>query len=293
MNMIEVFTTDIQTQAQVKRILHIIGGQFPELKINFDLNESDVPYPCGHTILRVEGVSIQPEQIISTVNNSGFKCDVLEDKICENKSTDQPEFWESAFLEKQEMWGFKPAHSAALTKDFFVEMGVKNVLIPGIGYGRNAQIFREAGMNVTGIEISKSAIEMAEKHYGAGMTIYHGSVTNMPFDEAQYDGIFCYALIHLLDSDERAKLIRDCYDQLKEDGYMVFIAISKDAPMYGNGNFISKDRYEIHKGAKIFFYDKSTIENEFGQFGLFEVVEIEETHPFYWIKCKKSVRLGL
>ena len=71
-------------------------------------------------------------------------------------------------------------------------------------------------MAVTGIEISKTAVEMAGKHYGKAMTIHHGSVTYMPFDDCRYDGIFCYALIHLLDSNERKKLIRDCYNQLSE-----------------------------------------------------------------------------
>ena len=58
------------------------------------------------------------------------------------------EFWEEAFKETQEMWGFNPAKSAILTKDFFVEHKIKTVLIPGIGYGRNAQIFRDNGMTV-------------------------------------------------------------------------------------------------------------------------------------------------
>ena len=113
------------------------------------------------------------------------------------------------------MWGFEPSKSAVLTEDFFVRESVKNMLIPGIGYGRNAQIFKESGMIVTGIEISKTVIEMCTKHYGTDMTIYHGSVTDMPFDQDGYDGIFCYALIHLLDSNEREKLIRDCYDHFQ------------------------------------------------------------------------------
>ena len=32
------------------------------------------------------------------------------------------EFWETAFIEKQEMWGFEPSKSAVLTKDFFSKM---------------------------------------------------------------------------------------------------------------------------------------------------------------------------
>jgi len=197
------------------------------------------------------------------------------------------EFWESAFNEKQAMWGFEPSKSAILARDFFVQRSIENILIPGIGYGRNAQIFRESGIRVTGIEISKTAIEMAEKHYGKDMVIYHGSVTDMPFDQDQYDGIFCYALIHLLDSAERKKLILDCYNQLSKNGYMVFTAISKTAHTYGQGKLISKDRYEIIDGVQLFFYDEDSIRSEFTAAGLFEITEISENQPFFLIKCKK------
>lgn len=201
---------------------------------------------------------------------------------------EKPEFWESSFIEKQEMWGFEPSKSAVLTKDFFVRESVKNILIPGIGYGRNAQIFRDNGIAVTGIEISKTAIEMARKHYGTSMTIYHGSVTDMPFDTCRYDGIFCYALIHLLDSSEREKLIRDCYYQLSDNGYMVFTVISKEAATYGKGTFVSKDRYEIFEGVKMFFYDREAIQAEFGKAGLLEIAEVIENFPFFLITCRKS-----
>src|SRR5574344_1234223 len=135
------------------------------------------------------------------------------------------EFWEEAFKDKQEMWGLEPAASTVLTKNFFVEQQVKSVLIPGIGYGRNARIFLENGMTVTGIEISQTAIDLAKKHFGHALTIHHGSVTEMPFDKNIYDGIYCYGLIYLLDKSERLKLIQDCYNQLADNGLMVFTAI--------------------------------------------------------------------
>jgi len=197
------------------------------------------------------------------------------------------EFWENNFVDKQEMWGLEPSKSALLIKDFFVENSVKHILIPGIGYGRNAQVFRENGIEVTGIEISKTAIGLAAKHYGSDLKIYHGSVTDMPFDTKKYDGIFCYALIHLLDNNERKKLIQDCYNQLSDNGYMVFTAITKNAHTYGKGKFINKDRYEIFDGVQMFFYDKESVHEEFGKFGLVEITELEENFPFFIIKCKK------
>lgn len=199
-----------------------------------------------------------------------------------------PEIWEASFAQHQAMWGYEPAHSAVLAKDFFVENRIKDILIPGIGYGRNAQVFRENGITVTGIEISKTAIELAKKHYGTDMIIHHGSVTDMPFDDHLYDGIFCHALIHLLDNHERQELIQNCYNQLTENGYMIFTAISKEAHTHGTGKFISRDRYEVFEGIKMFFYDRASIHAEFGNAGLIEITEIEEEYPFFLIKCKKG-----
>lgn len=198
------------------------------------------------------------------------------------------EFWESNFKEKQEMWGLKPAKSAILAKDFFLEKNIGNILVPGIGYGRNAQVFIKNNLRVSGVEISITAIELARKHFGTDMTIYHGSVMDMPFDSNKYEGIYCHALIHLLDQKAREKLILDCYDQLTVSGYMIFTAITKAAPNFGKGKHIGNGRYEFHEGAKIFYYDKATVQDEFGKAGLFEITEISDNHPSYLIKCKKT-----
>lgn len=209
------------------------------------------------------------------------------------------EFWETNFIEKQTMWGFEPANSAILTKDLFLETKASHILIPGIGYGRNAGIFLENGIKVTGIEISQTAINLAKSKVGLDLNIYHGSVCDMPFDNVQYDGIFCYALIHLLNQHERKKFIRDCYNQLKPGSYMVFITISKQDPKFGKGHRLSKDRYTSIKGANFFFYDADSIKREFGTYGLIDFREIEEpikfmpNHPsmkFTMIICQKSNR---
>lgn len=207
------------------------------------------------------------------------------------------EFWESSFIENQMMWGYESSDSAILTKDFFLEKKVKDILIPGIGYGRNAKVFIDNGINVTGIEISKTAIDLSRQK-GLNISIFHGSVTDMPFDNKLYDGIFCYALIHLLNNRERDKFIKDCYNQLKPNGYMIFTTISKEAPMFGKGKKLGKDYFEIMEGVKMFFYDSDSIKQEFGNYGLIEYPEIVEPHknmenkpPFIFImvKCKKEL----
>ncbi|WHY55866.1 class I SAM-dependent methyltransferase [Peribacillus simplex] len=207
------------------------------------------------------------------------------------------EFWEASFIENQMMWGFEPSDSAILAKDFFLENKGKDILIPGIGYGRNAKVFIENGINITGIEISKTAIHLARQNR-LNNSIFHGSVTDMPFDDKLYDGIFCYALIHLLNKRERDKFIKDCYNQLKPNGYMIFTAISKEAPMFGKGKQLGKDYFEIMEGVKMFFYDSDSIKQEFGKYGLIDSSEIVEPHKnmenkppfkFTMIKCQKEL----
>lgn len=217
-------------------------------------------------------------------------------KIKHKGERDIMEFWESSFIEKQTMWGYEPTDSAILTKDFFLERNVKDILVPGIGYGRNAKVFIDNGINVTGIEISKTAIDLARQN-GLDIPIFHGSVTDMPFDNKLYDGIFCYALIHLLNDRERDKFIKDCYNQLKPNGYMIFTTVSKNAPMFGKGKQLDKDYFEIMEGVKIFFYDSDSIKQEFGNYGLVEFSEIDEPSKnmknkppikFIIVKCKKE-----
>ena len=73
------------------------------------------------------------------------------------------EFWKEIFRSGAKILGQEPSNSAILIKDFFLEYNVSDILIPGVGYGRNAKVFYDNAINVTGIEISKSAIELAQK----------------------------------------------------------------------------------------------------------------------------------
>ena len=204
------------------------------------------------------------------------------------------EFWESAFSKMQLAWGLEPTVSACLACDHFIRLGVKDVLIPGIGYGRNAKPFLACGMSVTGIEISETAIALARSRLGLEIPIVHGSVIDMPFDRRQYDGIFCYGLIYLLDVRGREKLIRDCHRQLSPGGHMIFTVISKKAPFYGQGPRLGEDWYERFPNLPMYFYDAESVKREFGSYGLVEFSEIDEpvgdgvSFPFINVICKRD-----
>jgi SAM-dependent methyltransferase len=158
------------------------------------------------------------------------------------------EFWEEAFSNRHMMWGEQPATSAIETREQFKKLGFRKILIPGFGYGRNAKPFLDGGFEVTGIEISKTAIQLAHQLLGDKIKVFHGSVEDMPIDQDIYEGIFCHALIHLLGSAERRQLLANCHAQLKSGGLMVFTAITKDASTYGMGEKLGRDRFRTRDG---------------------------------------------
>lgn len=80
--MVEVFITDITSETRSSQILQALHRSFPEVKMNFDLENVNQPFPCGHSILRVEGNEIDPESIQQFLKNESVLSEILEDKIC-------------------------------------------------------------------------------------------------------------------------------------------------------------------------------------------------------------------
>lgn len=195
------------------------------------------------------------------------------------------EFWENAFKDKQLMWGRAPARSAVLAAERFEAWGVHDVLIPGIGYGRNARPFLERGMAVTGIEASATAIALARGEMGLELPIFYGSVAEMPFETREYDGIFCFGLAYLLDDDVRRGFLNACYRQLAPGGTMIMTVVSKEAPLHGGGTRL--------------IYDEDSIRREFGPVGLLEFSRVDESGghgnamPFFDVTCRKLTTLDV
>jgi SAM-dependent methyltransferase len=198
------------------------------------------------------------------------------------------EYWESRFKKEGAMWKFEPSDSALNALHIFKFERICKILIPGFGYGRNAKLFIDNGFEVTGIEIAGSAIDIARANR-IECKIHHGSVNSMPFDNEKYDGIFCYALIHLLNKRERLAFLTSCFNQLNSGGLMVFAIASKLTGLYGRGKYLSRDRYEISKGLKAYFYDSDSVMKEFSRFGMIDCIDIEE--PVKFMEGEETVKL--
>lgn len=189
------------------------------------------------------------------------------------------EYWESKFNTEGAMWHFEPSDASGLALELFKDHGIHAILLPGYGYGRNAKLFEDKGIEVTGIEISAAAIAIARAN-GLKGNIHHGSVTEMPFDDLKFGGIFCYALLHLLTRPQRKKFIQACFNQLESGGIMIFTVASKQMSYYGSGRILSKDRFRIMNGLNVYFYDTISLQKEFAGCGIVEIRAIDEPIKF-------------
>ncbi|MFZ1979596.1 MAG: class I SAM-dependent methyltransferase, partial [Bacteroidota bacterium] len=87
----------------------------------------------------------------------------------------QKDYWNKRFGEEGIIWSYNPCKSAFMARNKFIILGIKSVLIPGAGYGRNAKLFADSGFTVAGIEISERAIEIAGEN-GVNIKYYNGSL---------------------------------------------------------------------------------------------------------------------
>ena len=72
--MVEVFKTNVNDEVTAERMIEIISLQFPEVFINFDLDDYD-------RILRIESTKdvLPVGDVITLMNTKGYECEVLED----------------------------------------------------------------------------------------------------------------------------------------------------------------------------------------------------------------------
>jgi hypothetical protein len=70
MSMIEVFKTNVENPEQSQTLLRRLLAQFPQCRINFDLEDCD-------RVLRVEGENFAAGNVIRLVNEHGYLCEEL------------------------------------------------------------------------------------------------------------------------------------------------------------------------------------------------------------------------
>lgn len=188
-------------------------------------------------------------------------------------------YWEKRYRSEGKIWGDNPSVTVNVALEYFIKKGVHKVLVPGSGYGRNAEALAKAGFNVSGIEISETAYRIAvnsndEKNLGIDYTL--GDVSQMPYESEQFEGVYCFNLLHLFKRKERTKFTDYMYLILKPDGIVIVTVFSEKEISFGKGKKIEHNTFESKKNRPVHYFTEKDLNEHFKKFSVLENTIIEE-----------------
>lgn len=142
--------------------------------------------------------------------------------------------WDQRYVDDEIPWdsGVPDAHLPGVIEEHDIRPG--GVLVVGCGTGTNAIWLAEQGFDVTGVDISATAIDRAEtKAAEAGVDCQFvvadflaDSIPNAPFEFVYDRGVF-----HVFDeADERSRFAARAADRLVADGMWHSLIGSTDGP---------------------------------------------------------------
>lgn len=186
------------------------------------------------------------------------------------------EYWNNRYLDNGKIWGTEPSKTALYALKLFKKYDIIKILIPGSGYGRHTKFFSKNEYEVTGIEISETAMNIA-KGFDSDSKLILGSVLNMPFNDERYDAIFCHSFLHLLLRNERGLFIEKCYNQLRDGGLAFFTVFSEQESSFGRGAKIEENTFESKLYRPTHYFTERDLLDHFKTFSVIETGIIEET----------------
>jgi SAM-dependent methyltransferase len=179
------------------------------------------------------------------------------------------DYWDSRFQAEHRIWGEVPSRTAEYALGLFRRNKVRKILVPGSGYGRNTKLFSTSGFDVTGIEISTVAHELA-KTFDPLSRFYNASVLDMSFVTDNYDAIYCYNILHLFREEERNLFVQQCIDKVRNNGLMFFTVFSEQEESYGKGEEVEKNTFESKPGRPAHYFDEDDLREQFKSTELLE-----------------------
>jgi SAM-dependent methyltransferase len=189
------------------------------------------------------------------------------------------DYWDRRFEDEGKIWGELPSRTAQYALELFRSANVKSVLIPGSGYGRHTKFLSTHGFDVTGVEISSVACNLA-REFDPLSRFYNASVLDMSFDTNRYDAIYCFNVLHLFRENDRYVFIQQCDNKLNKGGLMFFTVFSEKELSFRQGREVERNTFESRPGRPAHYFTEADLKAHFVKYHLVDmgIVEDPEDH---------------
>jgi 2-polyprenyl-3-methyl-5-hydroxy-6-metoxy-1,4-benzoquinol methylase len=185
-------------------------------------------------------------------------------------------YWDRQFERNKKIWGLHPSVTVEIAMKFFNVYSCESVLIPGVGYGRNSKVFTEAGYEITGVEVSSHACDIATE-YDPKTKVICTSLQDMDVPVQLFDAIYCYDVLHLFLEDERLEFVSKCAAMVREEGLLFFAVLSEKDEYFGNGVEHEFNTFEVKPGKLIHFFTENDLALSFVDFKCLDSGELVDS----------------
>jgi|TARA_B100001094_G_C18179334_1_gene799885 SAM-dependent methyltransferase len=127
---------------------------------------------------------------------------------------EMPEFWNNIYNSGSPAWGSTPA---TILDKFITYFTGYNVLDIGCGEGRNSIYLEQLKYSVTGVDISQSAIDLANKKESS-CNFYCKDLINDTWINKKFDVIIDFGLFHFVPYEYRSLYVSNIWNSLSNGG---------------------------------------------------------------------------
>lgn len=171
-------------------------------------------------------------------------------------------YWDERYEAEGKIWGEEPSSTARYALEIFRKEGIKKILLPGSGYGRNTRLFSTSGFEFTGVEISPVACNIALQ-FDRGTRIFNKSVLDMSCLADSFDAVYCFNVLHLFLEADRKTFIRECIKKVKKHGLLFFTVFSVREQSFEEGTEVEKNTFESKPGRPAHYFSESDLREHF------------------------------
>lgn len=95
------------------------------------------------------------------------------------------------------------------------------ILDVGCGTGLNLELYRQAGCETWGIDLSPSMLDVARDRLGRQANLYAGDATDMPYTDRFFDLVVAMLTIHEMSKEIRQEVLCEMVRVVKPGGHLI------------------------------------------------------------------------
>ena len=191
------------------------------------------------------------------------------------KAPDQKEAWDELYRSQSRPW----KGTISNRTPFPFKKGDK-VLDIGCGNGKTSSALIEEGYDVTGIDISDTAVEACKGSYGDKMKVICAPCDSIPLNDGSMDGTVMIHVLEHLDEDELKSTVKELIRVLRTDP-KIFVRVFHTDDMRSERGERIDDRTIIRgNGIRYRYFTETELKDIFSEFHCISMERIDERTKF-------------